>query len=111
MAIAFIGMVASIIGSFFVKGGVSTDSHSLSRALHMGTNVAMVLTAIGVVGASLWLFSGDEFENPLGLAISVIGRPDRRHGRSASAPSTTRPTGSARSRRSPGSPRPARPRR
>jgi K(+)-stimulated pyrophosphate-energized sodium pump len=73
MAIAFIGMVASIIGSFFVKGGTSTDSHSLSRALHMGTNVAMALTAIGVVGASLWLFSGDEFENPLGLAISVIG--------------------------------------
>ncbi len=31
MMIAFIGMVASIIGSFFVKGGDSTDSHALAR--------------------------------------------------------------------------------
>jgi K(+)-stimulated pyrophosphate-energized sodium pump len=73
MAIAFIGMVASIIGSFFVKGGASTDSHALARALHMGTNVAMVITALGVVGISFWLFSGDEFDAPIGLAISVIG--------------------------------------
>jgi K(+)-stimulated pyrophosphate-energized sodium pump len=73
MAIAFIGMVASIIGSFFVRGGDSTDSHALSRALHMGTNVAMVLTAVGTVGAAYWIFAPDEFENPIGLAISVIG--------------------------------------
>jgi K(+)-stimulated pyrophosphate-energized sodium pump len=73
-AIAFIGMVASIIGSFFVKGGDSTDSHALSRALHMGTNVAMVITAIGSVGAAYWLFSDSElFDQPIGLAISVIG--------------------------------------
>jgi K(+)-stimulated pyrophosphate-energized sodium pump len=73
MAIAFIGMIASIIGSFFVRSGNSTDSHALARALHMGTNVAMVLTAIGTVGIAYWLFAGDEFENPIGLAISVIG--------------------------------------
>jgi K(+)-stimulated pyrophosphate-energized sodium pump len=73
MAIALIGMIASIIGSFFVRGGDSTDSHALSRALHMGTNVAMALTAIGTVGIAYWLFSGDEFESPIGLAISVIG--------------------------------------
>jgi len=73
MAIAFVGMIASIIGSFFVKGGDSTDSHHLARALHMGTNVAMVITAVGTVGVAYWLFSGDEFENPIGLAIAVIG--------------------------------------
>ena len=73
MAIAFIGMIGSIIGSFFVKGGDSTDSHHLSRALHMGTNVAMGITALGTVGVAYWLFSGDEFDNPIGLAISVIG--------------------------------------
>ncbi len=73
-AIAFVGMVASIIGSFFVKGGDSTDIHALSRALHMGTNVAMVITAVASVGAAFWLFSDDEFfDNPIGLAISVIG--------------------------------------
>ena len=35
MAIALAGMVASIIGSFFVKGGESTDSKALSHALHL----------------------------------------------------------------------------
>ena len=74
MAIAFVGMVASIIGSFFVKAGDSTDSHALARALHMGTNVAMGITALGTVGVALWLFGDSaEFENPIGLAISVIG--------------------------------------
>ena len=73
MAIAFVGMIASIIGSFFVKSGDSTDSHALARALHMGTNVAMGITAVGTVGVAYWLFAPDEFENPIGLAISVIG--------------------------------------
>jgi K(+)-stimulated pyrophosphate-energized sodium pump len=73
-AIALIGMVASIIGSFFVKGGDSLESHALSRALHMGTNVAMALTAVVSVGAAYWLFADSEFfDNPIGLAISVIG--------------------------------------
>ena len=73
MAIAFVGMIASIIGSFFVKSGDSTDSHALSKALHMGTNVAMAMTAVATVGIAFWLFSGDEFDQPIGLAISVIG--------------------------------------
>jgi K(+)-stimulated pyrophosphate-energized sodium pump len=73
MAIAFVGMVASIIGSFFVRGGDSTDSHALSRALHMGTNVAMGLTVVATIGIAFWLFGGDEFDNPVGLAISVVG--------------------------------------
>ncbi|MCP3910472.1 MAG: sodium-translocating pyrophosphatase [Actinomycetia bacterium] len=74
MAVAFVGMVASIIGSFFVKGGESTDSHALSRALHMGTNIAMGLTVIGTLIVSYWLFAdGDFYDKPYGLAISVIG--------------------------------------
>ncbi len=73
MAIAFVGMIASIIGSFLVKGGDSTDSHALSRALHMGTNVAMGITVVATIGVAYWLFSGDEFDQPIGLAISVIG--------------------------------------
>ena len=74
MAIAFAGMIASIIGSFLVKGGESTDSKALSRALHLGTNVAMALTAVATVGISLWLFNdSDVFDNSIGLAISVIG--------------------------------------
>jgi K(+)-stimulated pyrophosphate-energized sodium pump len=76
MAVAFAGMIASIIGSFFVKGGDSTDSKALSRALHMGTNIAMVITVIATVGIAFWMF-GDIADaadgTPLGLAISVIG--------------------------------------
>jgi len=73
MAIAFIGMIASIIGSFAVRGGESTDIGHLSAALHRGTNLAMGLTVLGTVGASYWFFGGDEFANPLGLALSVLG--------------------------------------
>ena len=76
MFVAFIGMVASIIGSFLVKGGDSTDSHSLSKALHMGTNVAMGITVVGVLAGSFWLFGDSDIfpeDKPWGLAISVIG--------------------------------------
>ena len=74
MAIAFVGMIGSIIGSFFVKGGESTDSKALSHALHMGTNVAMGVTAVATVGIAYWLFGdSDQFEKPWGLAVSVLG--------------------------------------
>ena len=43
MFVAFIGMIGSIIGSFMVKGGDSTDSKALSKALHLGTNVEYLL--------------------------------------------------------------------
>jgi K(+)-stimulated pyrophosphate-energized sodium pump len=76
LAIAFIGMVGSILGSFFVKGGDSTDSHALSKALHMGTNVAMGITAIGTVGVAYWMFGDDDVYTegkPWGLAVAVVG--------------------------------------
>ena len=74
MAIAFVGMIASIIGSFLVRSGDSTDSRALSRALHMGTNVAMAITVVAAVGVAFLLFGDDvRFDNPIGLAISVIG--------------------------------------
>ena len=68
-AVAFVGMIASIVGSFFVRGGDSTDSHALSRALHMGTNVAMGLTVVAAVGLSYWMFD----DKPWGLAVAVVG--------------------------------------
>jgi K(+)-stimulated pyrophosphate-energized sodium pump len=74
MAIAFVGMIGSIIGSFFVKSSNSTDSHALSRALHMGTNVAMGITAVATVAVAYWMFSDDAFfDKPWGLAVSVLG--------------------------------------
>ena len=71
MFVAFIGMVASIIGSFMVKGGDSTDTKALSRALHMGTNVAMGLTIVGVIAGSYWIFDGED--KPWGIGVSVVG--------------------------------------
>ena len=74
VAIAFIGMIASIIGSFLIKGGDSNDSKALSKALHLGTNAAMALTAVATVGIAYWMFGdNDAFDNPIGLAIAVIG--------------------------------------
>ncbi len=73
MAVAFAGMIASIIGSFFVKAGTSIDAKALSNALHRGTNVAMAITVVATVGIAYWMFSGDEFDQPWGLAVSVIG--------------------------------------
>ncbi len=74
VGIAFVGMLASIVGSFLVKGGASTDSKALSKALHMGTNVAMGITVIATIGIAMWLFgSNEDFDQPIGLAISVIG--------------------------------------
>ena len=72
MAVAFIGMIASILGSFLVKGGDSTDSKALSHALHRGTNVAMGLTILGTIGVSYWLFDSAS-GNPIGIALSVVG--------------------------------------
>jgi len=74
IAIAFVGMIASIIGSFLVRAGDSTDSKALSKALHMGTNVAMAITVVATVGVAYIMF-GDEalFDQPWGLAVSVIG--------------------------------------
>ncbi|MEO1057377.1 MAG: sodium-translocating pyrophosphatase [Actinomycetota bacterium] len=74
IAIAFVGMIASIIGSFLVRSGDSTDSKALSRALHQGTNVAMAITVVAAIGVAFVLFNdNDQFDNPIGLAISVIG--------------------------------------
>jgi K(+)-stimulated pyrophosphate-energized sodium pump len=72
MAVAFVGMIASIIGSFFVRAGDSTESHALSKALHMGTNVAMVLTVIATVVVA-WMIFGDTSDKWWGIAVSVIG--------------------------------------
>ena len=73
LAVAFVGMLAAIVGSFAVRGSAQADVRSLSRQLHMGTNVAMGLTVVGTILVGLWFFTGDEFDGWWGLPISVIG--------------------------------------
>jgi K(+)-stimulated pyrophosphate-energized sodium pump len=69
LAIAAVGMAASIVGSFLVRptGG------NLAAALHRGTNVAMALAAVGTLIVTFILFDGkDEVDNPLGLFLAVV---------------------------------------
>ncbi len=74
MAIAFIGMIGAIIGSFAVRGGDSTDVKALSKQLHRGTTVAMILTVIGtLIMGRIFFGDGDLFEGWYGLPLSVIG--------------------------------------
>ncbi len=74
MAIAFVGMVGAIIGSFAVRGGDSTDVKDLSKQLHRGTTVAMILTVIGtLIVGRIFFGDGALFDGWHGLPVSVIG--------------------------------------
>ncbi|MBT8194303.1 MAG: sodium-translocating pyrophosphatase, partial [Acidimicrobiia bacterium] len=69
LAIATIGMLASIIGSFLVRptGG------KLAAALHRGTNSAAVMAAIGTLVITFVLFDGEAgVENWIGLFFAVV---------------------------------------
>jgi K(+)-stimulated pyrophosphate-energized sodium pump len=68
LAVAALGMFASIIGSFLVR---AKDEGHLAAALHRGTNFAMIVTALGVGGLAFWVF-GDVAENWIGIWISVV---------------------------------------
>ena len=69
LAIATVGMLASIIGSFLVRptGG------NLAAALHRGTNGAAVMAAIGTLVITFVLFDGKEgVDNWFGLFLAVV---------------------------------------
>ena len=68
LAVAALGMFASIIGSFLVR---AKDESHLAAALHRGTNFAMIVTGLGVSGLAYWVF-GDVAENWIGIWISVV---------------------------------------
>jgi K(+)-stimulated pyrophosphate-energized sodium pump len=70
LLIGALGMFASILGAFLVRG---RKGKSLSSQLHFGTNVAMVLTAIVGVAAAFWMFGQvDEVDNPLWLGMPIV---------------------------------------
>ena len=69
LAVAALGMLASIIGSFLVR----PRGDNLAAALHRGTYGAAILTALGVLGLSFWIFGDIEsVSNPLGLFLAVV---------------------------------------
>jgi K(+)-stimulated pyrophosphate-energized sodium pump len=74
LAIAAVGMIASIVGAFMVRAGDSLDSHDLAKALHRGTNVAMAITLVGVIVLGYLFFNDTEgVDKWWGLSVSVIG--------------------------------------
>ncbi len=69
LAIAAIGMGASIVGSFLVRPG----GGSLAAALHRGTYGAAVLTVIGTLIVTFALFADiDGVDNWWGLFVAVV---------------------------------------
>jgi K(+)-stimulated pyrophosphate-energized sodium pump len=68
LAVAALGMFASIIGSFLVRAKSESD---LASALHRGTNFSLIVTALGVLGL-VYLVFGDVVDNPLGIWIAVV---------------------------------------
>lgn len=68
LAVATVGMLASIIGSFLVR---AKDVGHLAAALHRGTYTAAALTALGTLGLSYWVFA-DTVKNPLGVFLAVF---------------------------------------
>jgi len=68
LAIAALGMGASIIGSFFVR----PTGNKLAAALNRGTYAAAALTVLAVAGLSFWMFDGvDGVDNAVGLFLAV----------------------------------------
>ncbi len=68
LAIAAAGMLASIIGSFFVR----PTGNKLAAALNRGTYTSAALTVLAALGLSLWIFGDLEgVDNALGLFFAV----------------------------------------
>jgi K(+)-stimulated pyrophosphate-energized sodium pump len=73
LAIAALGMLASIIGSFLVR----PTGDKLAAALHRGTYSAAALTVVGTLGLAYWIFgdvalAGGGSAQPLGLFFAVV---------------------------------------
>ena len=71
--VALCGMIASVIGALIVRGGQKSDVHSLSRSLHRGTNLAMLLTIGGVFLTSAIVFDGNaSWALPLAVVCGIL---------------------------------------
>ncbi len=66
LAIAAVGMGASIVASFFVRA----KGDDLAAALRRGTLGAAAITAVGAAGLSFWIFDG--VGNPWGVFGAVL---------------------------------------
>ncbi|HKX76344.1 MAG TPA: sodium-translocating pyrophosphatase [Acidimicrobiia bacterium] len=69
LAVATVGMIASVVSSFLVR----PRGDNLGAALRRGTFTAAGLTTLAAVGLSWWIFGGvDEVRQPLGVFLAVL---------------------------------------
>lgn len=68
MALAALGVLASIIGSLLVKTGESTDQMTLLKALRRGTNTSAVLIAVAAFPL-VWFIFG---KNYIGFYFAIL---------------------------------------
>jgi K(+)-stimulated pyrophosphate-energized sodium pump len=67
LAVAAVGMLAAIVGSFLVR----PRGDDVAAAVGVGTGFALIATGAGVLGLAFWIF-GDVAENPLGIWAAVM---------------------------------------
>jgi K(+)-stimulated pyrophosphate-energized sodium pump len=73
LAIGAFGMLASIIGAFTVRAKANATGRDLARSLHMGTNVAAVLTVIMAFVFGYVFFNDVEgVERWWGMPVAVV---------------------------------------
>lgn len=73
--VSAVGVICSIIGTFFVRTKEKTNQKSLLRSLHTGVFIAGGLAAIATIPLTLWLsrVSGPEmWSNRWGILIAVL---------------------------------------
>lgn len=68
MAMAAIGVITSIIGSFLVRTGESTEQSKLLKALRRGTNTSAILIAVAALPLVLYVFGKEH----IGFYFSII---------------------------------------
>jgi len=73
--VSAVGVLCSVIGTFFVRTKEKTNQKTLLRSLHSGVYVAGGLAAVATIPLTLWLsnVSGDAmYSNRWGLLISIL---------------------------------------
>ena len=69
LAVAAVGIIASIVGTFFVK---AQDEHQLHNALFKGIVVASLITVLATAGLTLGAFSFPATVSGMSLLVAVV---------------------------------------
>src|SRR3546814_419683 len=74
LALAAVGLLASLTGALLLKSSGSASVHDLAKALHRRTNTAAFITVAGVLALAYFMLEDSEIvEEWWGLPVAVIG--------------------------------------